>query len=220
MKLSNNTKGDISIGIPNQDQFDSVDVLDDKIVYSGQNSKADIIVESVEGGVRQAINIKSNDAPDFYDFPLEIANNDKIELVENGQATISNSKGEVKVIIVKPWAKDANNKELKTWYSIANGNALRQYIDFKGASFPIVSDPLWCSDVVNDVKWVYRNIYNNAYNWSLEAAPTWCGKLNSGPTPWGSWQEVVDKTPNSSQWDKKYGTSTYLVDVQSIYLPL
>lgn len=31
----------------------------------------------------------------------------------------------------------------------------------------------------------------------------------SGPTPWASWQEVVDKTPSFSMWNKVYGTSTY-----------
>ena len=61
------------MGIPNSEQMDSIDLVDEKLVYWGQNSKVDVILESVEGSFRQIINIKDSSAPDFYDFPVELA---------------------------------------------------------------------------------------------------------------------------------------------------
>jgi len=54
---------DISISIPEDKEINSVDIINDKVIYSGEQSKSDIIVEAVDGGVRQVINIKSKDAP-------------------------------------------------------------------------------------------------------------------------------------------------------------
>ena len=43
--IKNKDKGDVSVGIPNSDSFDSVDLVDNNLIYSGQNSKADVIVK-------------------------------------------------------------------------------------------------------------------------------------------------------------------------------
>ena len=152
VKLENKDKGNITVGIPNQNQYDSVDQIDDKLVYTGKNSKTDIVVESVDGGFRQIINIKDSSAPDTYDFPVELETSEKIVLNEDGSALVKKANGQTKLTILKPWAKDANGKDLKTEYQIF-GNNLRQTIDFKDAVFPVTADPAWCGNVVSEVTW-------------------------------------------------------------------
>ena len=236
VKLSSTDKGETSINIPNKNELDSVDIVDNKVVYSGKNSKIDVVVESIDGGVRQVINIKDSSAPSFYDFPVELGTGDKLELTENGGAIITTknpkpldfsikdipkdldqktidqikSNRSVKTTIAKPWAKDNNGKDLKTWYTIEKSNILRQNIDLKGAVFPVVADPLWCGQVASYVGWNWRTFYN-AGSWSLTIKPTWCGINMSGPTPWGSWQEIYNKTAYHSAWPypQAYGTNTY-----------
>jgi hypothetical protein len=110
VNLKNKDKGDISVGIPNSDKFDSVDVFDDKVIYSGQNSKADVIVESVDGGFRQVINIKDSTAPSFYDFPVDLVIGDKLEITENGGAIVKGFGDKVKIMVAKPWSIDAKKK--------------------------------------------------------------------------------------------------------------
>jgi hypothetical protein len=83
--------------------------------------------------------------------------------------------------------------------------------------------PATCQRYIDEVMWVYRDIYKGKYDWSLEIKPSACGLLTRNTTPWEEWQEVVDKTPNLKPscsdfsteicnkliWDKKYNTSQY-----------
>lgn len=218
VKLQNKDKGDITIGIPNPDNFDSVDEVDNKLIYSGINSKTDIIVDGVDGGVRQIINIKDSSAPSFYDFNVELSPGDKLELTSENGSVVKDKDNKTKVVVAKPWARDANGKELMTWYTIQNSNTLRQNIDLKNAVFPVVADPAWCGNQINKVQWAWRNIYSNRHNWSLEVSPTWCGRFLATDT-WGAWTEVYDLTPRCSRysgntcvtipWNKQWNTSQY-----------
>ncbi|MEM6399076.1 MAG: hypothetical protein AAF757_02430 [Cyanobacteria bacterium P01_D01_bin.116] len=189
-------------------------VIGDKLIYT--SPLADKVVEPVKGGVRQIIHIKNYNAPKFYDFPMELEEGQILTLNEqNGGATVTNEKEEDIIIIGSPWAKDANDNYLNTYYKIINKNTLRQFIDFDdNTAFPVSADPTWCGrfigykEAVSSVKWDYRNIYDR-WDWSLKIIPTFCGSFIGNPTPWKEWQEVVDKTPDSLHWDKKYGTSKY-----------
>lgn len=234
---------DISITIPEDKEINSVDIVDEKVIYSGENSKKDIIVEAVDGGVRQVINIKSKDAASFYDFKVELKPDYKLSVNPDGSAVITkpnpnfnkNEKinlpksidkttadliksGQTPVISIgKPWAVDANKKDLKTWYTVENGNTLRQHINLQNAAFPVVADPIWCGNQINRVQWAWRNIYSSVYNWSLEIVPTYCGRLNLDR--WDAWTEVYNLTPRCSRfsgnvcvtipWNKQWNTSQY-----------
>lgn len=220
IKLENKDKGDVTIGIPNESQYDSVDNVDNKLVYTGKNSKTDIIVESVDGGLRQIINIKDKTAPNFYDFPVDLQPEETIILSSEGGATIQSSKldettnlPKIKLQVGKPWAKDANGKDLKTWYTVEKGNILRQTIDLNNAVFPVTADPIWCGTAINYVNWIRR------YGvWSASNKPTWCGYWHCG-SQWSCWQESYDKTSKCAQysgntcvtipWNKEWNTNQY-----------
>ena len=187
--IKNKDKGDVSVGIPNSDSFDSVDVVDNKVIYSGQNSKADVIVESVDGGFRQVINIKDATAPSFYDFPVELGVGETLSVNDDGSAFIKKTDGSTKLGVAKPWAIDANKKELKTWYTVENGNILRQNIELKGAVFPVVADPAWCGNSIDKTEWENRS---SEGGWTLKVTPTFCGRMISGM----DFNELISKTGN------------------------
>jgi hypothetical protein len=211
VKLSSTDKGETSINIPNKNELDSVDIVDNKVVYSGKNSKIDVVVESIDGGVRQVINIKDSSAPDFYDFPVEIGRGEKLEITENAGAVVKNAKGETKIAIAKPWAKDNNGKDLKTWYTVEKGNILRQNINLKDAVFPVAADPTWCGDQISTTSWV-----RNPQGWTLRVIPTYCGRF-LGTDYSDAWNQVLFKTSSYAYqgynlyyvWNKQYGTSQY-----------
>jgi len=105
--------------------------------------------------------------------------------------------------VFKPWARDANGVELETYYKISSSNIIQKInLDSENIAFPVVADPIWCGDTVRRVEWINRGDI-----WSASAYPTWCGAW--GGQAWNSWEEAVDKTPNSRHWDKKFTTNTY-----------
>ena len=89
INLKNQVKGDTIIGIPNTAEIDSVDVLGDTIMYSGKNLRVDTIIEPINRGFRQIINIKSAEAPSSYDFPIELLVGEKLVVNEDGSARVT-----------------------------------------------------------------------------------------------------------------------------------
>ena len=206
INLKNKDKGNISIGIPNSDKFDSVDVVDNKVIYSGQNSKTDVIVESVDGGFRQVINIKDSTTPSFYDFPVDLGINETLSINDDGSAVVKKVDGSTKLGILKPWAVDKNKKDLNTWYTIENGNILRQNIELKDASFPVLADPTWCGNQINKAEWVDRTAEGGL---TLSLEPTWCGRNFDSES---GYKEAISKASSNSQFpssDRNSSNQTY-----------
>lgn len=205
-----NSKGVLKFEKPSNIHSQSFEINDYKIVYSG--NKVQSTIEVIDGGIRQVINIESKNAPNFYDFPMNLENGQYISLNNDGSININNQKGEQVIFILKPWAKDSENKELKTWYEVIP-NGIRQHVDFNNAIFPVVADPTWCGSAIQYVSWIKRG-----GQWSASNKPTWCGYWNCGGQ-WSCWQESYDKTPWCSlysgntcvhvAWNKQYNTNQY-----------
>ena len=178
--------------------------IDGKLIYS--NEKNQIMIEAVEGGVRQVINILSDKSPKTYNFPMKLNEGELIKLNSDGSAKIVDKLGELKIAILKPWAVDNNKKELKTWYTIDKNNLI-QNIDFTGAVFPILADPTWCGNRFNSVKWINRDGM-----WSASIDPTWCGAWYSGTwETWNAWTDVYQMIPYHPAWPypQAFATDTY-----------
>ncbi len=236
IRVNKKTKGNTTIGIPGGNLLTDVQTIDNQVVFSNKNAKFDVVVEALDGGVRQVINLKDSSAPTEYDFPVSLEVGDKIVVNDDGSAMVTTPLSEkekakreelsktapagvliptydTKFVLAKPWAKDANGKELKTSYSVFGSN-LRQTIETKDAAFPIVADPIWCGDVTYNVQFNYVKIYDNRYDWSNQVLPTYCGRsyfltllgslnpLTLAASPlfaaqsWQAWSEVYNKTNN------------------------
>ncbi len=196
---------EVTIGMPNADEEDvEMEVVDGQMVST--SDELDVVVQAIEGGVRQVITIDSQDAATYYDFPVELPSGYYLAQDNVGNVTIRNKNGKILTYVPRPWAKDADGNDIPTHYTI-EGTTLRQHIDIgKATTFPIIADPIWCGQAIKSVKWINRG---GTHPWSASVVPTTCGAWLGGGFQWGAWQELVDKTPKSSRWDKKYGTSKY-----------
>ena len=127
-----------------------------------------------------------------------------------------NSKNESITTILKPWAKDSDNKDLKTFYTVDN-NILRQHIETNSMTkYPVKADPTWCGRTYNSIKWIIRESL-----WSLSIIPSWCGRsmmvvgtiftsnyflrtpISQLPNYWlaeSSFQDIAWNTPWHYQW--------------------
>jgi Protein of unknown function (DUF2599) len=235
VNVKNSKKGDSLIKVPNADDINTVDVVENKVIYKNSKNKVDTVVEAIDGGVRMIVNIPDSNSPSSYDFPIELQANEKLILNQDGSAAVTKplTKEEkdripeknlpegliipdysVKLFIAKPWAKDANGKELKTSYSV-NDNILTQNIDLAGAVFPVVADPAYCGDVISSANWIWSQGKR-----TLEVYVTWCGQLiastrgavASETSLWFMWSELYNKTPYDWSWnwnERAYGTNKY-----------
>ncbi|WP_169582932.1 MULTISPECIES: hypothetical protein [Microbacterium] len=86
---------------------------------------------------------------------VEIGNGaTSLKLNTDGTVAVLNEKGTQVNFLRKPWATDANGKELATHYTI-KGNVVTQHVDLEGAAYPVTADPTfgcglnWCSMYFN-----------------------------------------------------------------------
>jgi Protein of unknown function (DUF2599) len=211
VNVKNSKKGNSQIGIPNSSDINSVDVVENKVIYKNSKNKVDKVIEAVDGGVRMIVNIPDANSPSSYDFPITLLADEKLILNQDGSAAVTRSLSKeekdiipkkdlpeglkipeysIKLFIAKPWAKDAIGKELKTIYSVKS-NILTQNIDLAGAVFPVVADPLWCGNQINSTNW-YQN--PDSAHWTLGVQPSACG-IWGATTSWytnylGAWYDV------------------------------
>ena len=102
-----------------------------------------------------------------------------------------NENGERLYIVMKPWANDSAGKSLKTWYTIEKkGTVLRQNIDLKDASFPVVADPVWCGNTIESATW--KSYINGDDRGTLSIIPTWCGR-NLNVSTSSVWYELQNR---------------------------
>ena len=201
INIINDKKGNTLIDIPNRDKLTEVQTIDNQVIFSNKEVKFDVIVEAIDGGVRQIINLKDSSAPSTYDFPIELLNGEKLIVNKDGSAKIVlaeissiTKEAKTKTLIAKPWAKSADGKELPTTYEVVGNNILRQKIDLKEAIFPVVADPIWCGNAVSSTSWLDRGGV-----WSASIIPTSCGAW--GGQAWYSWEEAYSKI-DSAHWDR------------------
>lgn len=97
--------------------------------------------------------LKDESAPRSYSFEIGDEGS-SLTLNEDGSVTVLNASGEFVNYIQKPWAVDANNKDLATSYTV-EGNVLTQTVNTEGATYPVIADPQtgcgtgWCSIYFN-----------------------------------------------------------------------
>jgi hypothetical protein len=172
-------------------QGKSITVVDNQAIIFTDD--ADIILQSVEGGVRSILSINSTHSHKSYDFPLDLPKGFSLEKKKDGSVNIKDENNTLHTTILKPWARDAKGREVETYYTI-KGSTLTQYVDFNAEhAFPVIADPWWCSKTVKSVRWIDRG-----GEWSASVSPTSCGK-------WVSyWGEVYSKIPYHDVWYKHW----------------
>ncbi|MGL4757813.1 MAG: hypothetical protein ACRCXZ_00615 [Patescibacteria group bacterium] len=219
IKLDNN-KSKIEFNTPKELDNPQVTVTEDKIIYNLEDKKLDVVVENIDGGLRQVIIINSSDQPNRYQFPVKLEEGQYFRKNVDETVSIMNKENQITSTILKPWARDRNGKKLQTYFEV-EPRFLNQFINFDGAEFPVSADPTWCGDFFSSINWVKEDdIYKNGrQNEIIEAKPTWCLKYLSALNPlgspwlaWDSWKELYDKTKFSWEWtweNRRYGTDSY-----------
>lgn len=145
----------IGIKLPNEAIGSNSTITENgTVIYKNEQQPVSFAVQPVNNnsfeGVRTLINIKDNTAPKEYSFTFNLEEGSKLisdseylgDEFSSKEIFIVNSENEIIGIIDKPWAYDANGKEVDTYYRIDNENTLTQIVNFTNDNaFPIIADP-------------------------------------------------------------------------------
>ncbi|TCI42855.1 DUF2599 domain-containing protein [Exiguobacterium sp. SH3S2] len=134
-------------------EFDKTE--EGKVIFRNKEEQYSIENVALVGGVQILYNIESTESPKEYVLDLDITEGSRI-IHEDGEYKIVNEKGEVEVFIGSPWAKDSNGNEVETYYEIKD-QQLIQHIDYEGTDYPLVADPLFCSDTIDNTASKYTD---------------------------------------------------------------
>ena len=136
--------GDVSVSmsLPTQESSE-VTVAGQAVVAQSTDESFDTIAQITDDGVRAVVNITGSDAPDSYEFELDVPEGAVLVLADDGGIDIALDTDGVTAVVGRveaPWAVDADGNEIVTSYRL-DGNVLTQYVDHVGATYPVMADP-------------------------------------------------------------------------------
>ena len=108
------------------------------VAFASESSFSNAVQANEDGSVRMTTIIDSPDAPTEYEYEVNLPNGGYIEVLEDGSAVVYNEKGELASMVSTPWAKDAEGKDVKTWFT-TDGKTLTQHVkhDVAGIVYPV-----------------------------------------------------------------------------------
>ncbi|MEY3471237.1 MAG: hypothetical protein RLZZ223_587 [Candidatus Parcubacteria bacterium] len=152
---------EINISLPELDNPQEGEIVAKGVVaYASESDFSNTVQANNDGSVRMTTIIDNPNAPTEYEYKVELEHGGKIEIQTDGGAIVYNNKQEPISIIAKPWAKDAEGKEVKTWFS-TDGLTLIQHVEHNvaGIVYPVVADPWWlfpCKQYISNSYWSWR----------------------------------------------------------------
>lgn len=143
LKNSDESQPAIQVSLPNADRAkDATPVANGTVAYEGENGSANAVQAPEEGGVRLLTVIDSPSAPTTYDYKVTVPGGGHIELSDDGGAIVKDSNGEIAAAVQAPWAKDATDKAIPTYFT-TDGQTLTQHVEHNqpGVVYPVTADP-------------------------------------------------------------------------------
>jgi hypothetical protein len=181
VKLAQEGKPAISISLPNESvAANAKSIAPGVVAYAGDNGSANAVQALEDGSVRMLTVIDNQNAPTEYSYKVSVPSGGSVLVVDDGSAVILDNAKQVISIVDKPWAKDADGKNLDTYFT-SNGTHLTQHINHRvdGVSYPVTADPR--------VSWSWHGVTlylsrweTNLVAWSTGAAGAYFGWTGFG----------------------------------------
>ena len=124
---------------------------------TNSDKKADFFISADKSSFTVLLELASKDAPTTYDFDVLMPDGSLLALTEEGAVDIIGSDGIAVGTFNKPWALDAQGKQVATHYQI-NGRTISQVIQPNADTvYPIIADPKftwgWVTGTIYFDKW-------------------------------------------------------------------
>lgn len=133
----------LRIGFPfAQQASDAADSpLPGVVAFDNNNGSTTVPVVHSDGTVQINTVIDNANAPERYDYPIDVPDGASVARDENGTVAVIAADGSPLRVFGEAWAKDAKGEAVPTHYEV-HGNTLTQVVSFTEATaFPVVADP-------------------------------------------------------------------------------
>ncbi|ANZ96785.1 hypothetical protein BFC20_03070 [Brochothrix thermosphacta] len=219
--LSDNEEGQsLSMQVNLDEKQNETISAEDTVVYETKNTSLGI--DAFDGGLRHTYVMENKEAPNTFEVKYDADNISHLELSKDGEGKTDGSiliydkAGETLAALDIPWAKDANGKDVETYYQINENNTVKQVIKVTDeVVYPVIADPTTFTTYFSSGKWIVRG--KGKYNRSLSLVPK--AKLRasgafsfslpfvvlSNAVAKDSWNKVYNKYKNSKHWEKTTG---------------
>lgn len=197
----NNESSLVEMSIPIQ-KSENAELDGNTVIYHANN--VSIGVQSLDGGVRELINIENSSAPREYKIDFSLPEGGYLEFAkdpvtekEDGSILVYDGGNEIIGAINIPWAVDATGKKVETYYMI-NGTTLTQVVNHsETATYPVLADPYYIYSYFDSGRWIIRDGLV-----SLSLVPNWKLRVSmvGGALKEASWAAVK----KDFYWDKKW----------------
>lgn len=144
----------VTIDLPGADRKAAVSESGNA-VYADVAPDTSLVVQRVDvtgtpqiaSAVRTLITIESDAAPTRHSFPLDLPTGVSPRLLPDGSVAAVDGAGLVVGAFATPWAVDAAGKNVATRFELVD-DTLVQVVDHRGATYPVVADPVWFVPVI------------------------------------------------------------------------
>lgn len=141
---------DLSVSMKPLGKFSAVSGHEGAVVYQTTNDYSIALTDSESGDAAGYSVIRSRQAPTSYSYQILVGGQPaSLKKQKDGSVLVLNQKGQTANAVDAPWAKDANGKAVTTNYTI-DGNILTQSVAHKGRAYPVVADPRYKKDWLNN----------------------------------------------------------------------
>jgi hypothetical protein len=121
------------------------------VVYENDDQKFHTLLQVLESpdpslladGARAIVAIEGPSAPREYRFEVDLPAGARLALQSDGSVHGVSSRGQILLVVPKPWAYDSDGTPVDTGYRV-KGTELIQTVDFTAEhAFPVMADPVW-----------------------------------------------------------------------------
>lgn len=171
------------------------------VAYPSSSGFANAVQAHEDGGVRMLTIIDTDTAPTEYVYDIDLPEGGIVELDDDGGAMIIDEDDNIVAIIEEPWAKDANEDLVETWFT-TDGRTLIQHVNHikEGVAYPVVADPAWFAAVAAVFSWATGMCATNVISSFSEDALYWALKKKD----W-YWKQQVNEAIGDCAWGVLWG---------------
>lgn len=133
----------LSVSLPNATTAGAAKQVANGVVsYPSTGGSANAVQTNADGSVRMLTVIDNPNAPTRYDYKVSLPTGGQVVITSNGGALILDKTGKPAFSVDVPWAKDAHQRPIKTWFK-TDGRTLTQIVkhNVSGVSYPVTADP-------------------------------------------------------------------------------
>lgn len=129
------------------------------------------------GSALLAVRLDDANAPERFEFTLDVPLDAVVEIMDSGGVYVGTASNELLSVIAEPWARDAEGREIPTWFEL-DGHTLIQHINHAlvaDITWPILADP-WAGKDLYKAAWVTDQ---GGKRYVVQAVPTAHGRTTT-----------------------------------------